>query len=105
MKVTIDTESKTICPVYPATLEELAKLEGILKAHYGAEEWKHIGGNGDNNAPFSLPDSGHQCVPMPLYPVEMWQQIPGAPNTEMPLGFAVTTTSAKDWQAFNATRF
>ena len=133
MKVTIDTESKTICPVYPATLEELAKLEGILKAHYGAEEWKYIGEASDNNAPFTLPDSGHQCVPMPLYPVERGQPmplppyqwagepIPCAPNTGTPLiappfviaygrgveamatfpGLDFTTTSARDWEAFN----
>ena len=122
MKVTIDTTARTIQVIEPASLIELAKLEGILKAHYGDEEWKYIGGNGDNNSPFSLPYVGHQCVPMPLPPYQ-WagEPIPCAPNTGTPLiappfvitsgqgveamatfsGFDFTTTSARDWEAFN----
>ena len=91
MKVIIDTTARTIQVIEPATLIELAKLEGILKAHYGGEDWKHIGEASDNNAPLPLQDfvypvyRGHQCVPMPLYPVERGQPMPCAPNTGSPL--------------------
>ena len=107
MKVIIDTTARTIQVIEPATLIELAKLEGILKAHYGAEEWKHIGGGWGNNAPFTLPDSGHQCVPMPLYPVERGQPIPCAPNTGSPLitpPFVITCGQGVEAMATNTTK-
>jgi len=43
MRVTIDTDEKTIRPKDPATLAELAKLEGILRAHYGDVDWLIVG--------------------------------------------------------------
>lgn len=62
MRVTIDTDEKTIRPKDPATLAELAKLEGILRAHYGDEEWR-IMGSGPAHA-WDWPEVEGQPVPL-----------------------------------------
>ena len=69
MTVTINTEEKTICPKDPATLEELAKLEGILRAHYGDGDWRIVD-SGPQRA-WDWPDVEGQPVPMPTYRIQM----------------------------------
>jgi hypothetical protein len=70
MKVTIDTVEKTIRPKEPATLDELAKLEGILRAHYGDEEWRIVGSSPQRFWE-DWPDESGQPVPELL--VKQWQ--------------------------------
>lgn len=62
MRVTIDTDEKTIRPKDPATLAELAKLEGLLRAHYGDEEWSIVD-SGPQRA-WDWPDVEGQPVPV-----------------------------------------
>ena len=74
MRVTIDTDEKTIRPEEPATLAELAKLEGILRVHYGDGEWRIVDSGpmrawdwpGVEGQPVPMP-----TVPMPPYPIQM----------------------------------
>ncbi len=74
MTVTINTEEKTIRPKEAATLEELAKLEGILRAHYGDGDWRIVGRGAQwawaepeiEGQPVPMP-----TVPMPPYPIQM----------------------------------
>ena len=73
MTVTIDTEAKTMRPNEPATLAELAKLEGLLRANYGDVEWKVVGKR---------------------YPPFFWQEEEGCAPTPVPSGgWDVSTTA------------
>ena len=62
MRVTINTEEKSIRPKDPATLEELAKLEGILWAHYGDEEWSIV----DSGPQWAWAEPENEEQPVPL---------------------------------------
>lgn len=62
MKVTINTEKKTIRPKDPATLEELAKLEGILRAHYGDGDWRIV----DRGAQWAWAEPEIEGQPVPV---------------------------------------
>lgn len=90
MRVTIDTDEKTIRPKEPATLEELAKLEGILRAHYGDVKWKVVD-SGPQRA-WDWPDVEGQPVPMPTVPMPPYPiQMPTPPGFGTPLPDTFTT--------------
>ncbi len=70
MKVTIDTDKKTIRPKQPVTLSELAKLEGLLRAQYGEGDWRIVG-SGPHRFWEDWPDVSEQ--PVPGVPGKEWQ--------------------------------
>ena len=78
MKVTINTDEKTISPVYPATLSELAALEGLLSARYG-EGWTIVS---EDFEEVTFPEifCPNSCAPMPTVPVpNNWSQTNTSP--------------------------
>jgi len=90
MRVTIDTDEKTIRPKEPATLAELAKLEGLLRAAYGDGDWRIVD-SGPQWA-WAEPENEGQPVPMPTYPMPKYPiQMPTAPGfgTPLPENFTV----------------
>ena len=69
MKVTIDTEAKTIRTIYPATTSELAQLEGLLMVAYG-EGWT-ITSAAFDEAIFPEIFCPDPCAPVPV-PEKEW---------------------------------